>query len=159
MKNYTVKEISELLKINPETVRRWIRNGQLEAVQVSRKDGNVISEESLKSFIKKSPQYAPLVAGLFVTSPMSLALTIGAICTTVLSTAFLKKKEAVSADYVKDTVKKEITRYERSAAKKQEAIAKLQQELAEDQKHIEEYRYALAHCNFDEIAQDITHKL
>ena len=33
MNTYTVKEIADMLKTNPETVRRWIRLGKLEADQ------------------------------------------------------------------------------------------------------------------------------
>ena len=45
MKMYSVKEISEMLDANPETVRRWIRAGKLKADQYSRKDGNMVQEE------------------------------------------------------------------------------------------------------------------
>lgn len=37
MSEYNVKQISEMLNINPETVRRWIRNGKLDAKQASKK--------------------------------------------------------------------------------------------------------------------------
>lgn len=50
MKTYTVKEISDMLKIDPETVRRWIRSGKLQAEQSSRKDGNVVTDQMLQSF-------------------------------------------------------------------------------------------------------------
>lgn len=37
MSEYNVKQISEMLDTNPETVRRWIRSGKLEAEQTSKK--------------------------------------------------------------------------------------------------------------------------
>ena len=52
MDSYTVKQISEMLKTNPETVRRWIRLGELESDQVSRKGGNLITASSLNKFLK-----------------------------------------------------------------------------------------------------------
>ncbi len=159
MKNYTVKEIAELLGINPETVRRWIRNGQLEAVQISRKGGNVISEESLKDFIKKTPQYAPLAAGLFATSPMSLAFAFGSVCTALIAAAFHKKEKKISPDEVQDYVKKELSHYERSAQTKRAQIKKLQQGLADDEKHIADYRYVLTHCDFVEMSNEINKNL
>ena len=58
MKNYSVKQIAEMLDTNPETVRRWIRAGRLESSQTSKKDGNVISEEALKAFLECAPKYA-----------------------------------------------------------------------------------------------------
>ena len=33
MDTYSVKEIADMLNTNPETVRRWIRSGKLEAIQ------------------------------------------------------------------------------------------------------------------------------
>lgn len=55
---YTVKQISNLLDINPETVRRWIRQGELKAKQKSKKDGNVISENQLNAFLISHPKYS-----------------------------------------------------------------------------------------------------
>jgi len=57
MNNYTVKEIAELLKVNPETVRRWIRTNKLKSEQPSRKEGNVIFEKELDIFLKNNPKY------------------------------------------------------------------------------------------------------
>lgn len=54
---YTVIDVSRLLKVNPETVRRWIRDGKLESIQYSRKDGNLIEQESLDLFLTKFPKY------------------------------------------------------------------------------------------------------
>ena len=60
MKTYNVKEVAEMLNTNPETVRRWIRNGSLEATQSSKKDGLVISDQSLSLFVDGKPKYAEL---------------------------------------------------------------------------------------------------
>lgn len=46
-KTYSIKQITDLLGTNPETVRRWIRSGKLNTVQESRKDGNAISEDCI----------------------------------------------------------------------------------------------------------------
>lgn len=55
---YTITDISERLNINPETVRRWIRNGKLKAkLSGSKKSGYKISEASYKDFIKNNPKY------------------------------------------------------------------------------------------------------
>ena len=34
--HYSPEEISRLLKLDPETIRRWIRRGELPAVKVAR---------------------------------------------------------------------------------------------------------------------------
>ena len=53
-----LNDISERLNVNPETVRRWIRNGKLKAKSSgSKKEGFKISEASYKNFIKNNPKY------------------------------------------------------------------------------------------------------
>lgn len=54
---YNVKDTAELLKVNPETVRRWIRKGTLNCIKTSRKEGFIISGISLNEFLIKHPKY------------------------------------------------------------------------------------------------------
>ena len=42
--NYTIKDISKLLNVSEEQVRRWCRNGQLKSLKHSRKQGYVIEK-------------------------------------------------------------------------------------------------------------------
>lgn len=57
MKTYNVKEIANMLNINEETVRRWIRSDGLRSIQTSRKTGNVVNEQDLWTFINDNPKY------------------------------------------------------------------------------------------------------
>ena len=58
MREYTIYDISAMLGVCKETVRRWIRSGQLPAsVITSRKDGYVISEQALFKFAKYKTKY------------------------------------------------------------------------------------------------------
>ena len=57
MKTYNVAEIAKLLNVNKETVRRWIRSGQLKSTKKSKKDGNVIDELDLFEFVQTKPKY------------------------------------------------------------------------------------------------------
>lgn len=61
MKTYSVAEIAKLLNVNKETVRRWIRSGQLKSTQKSRKNGNVVDELDLFEFVQTKPQYRNVV--------------------------------------------------------------------------------------------------
>lgn len=54
---YTVIQVAALLNINPETVRRWIREEKLHAEQTSKKEGNLISEVDLMKFLYRYPKY------------------------------------------------------------------------------------------------------
>lgn len=58
----TVKQTAVMLKIHPLTVRRYIREGKLEAVRIA---GNIrIKEEDLKKLIETFvPQSRPLEKG------------------------------------------------------------------------------------------------
>ena len=83
MKEYTVKQISEILNTNPETIRRWIRTGKLTATQISKKNGNVISEESLRLFLESAPKYAALAGGV-VAAPL-LVFSAGLMAGNIVS--------------------------------------------------------------------------
>ena len=61
MKTYSVAEIAKILNVNKETVRRWIRSGQLKSTQKSKRDGNVIDELDLFEFVQTKPKYRNMV--------------------------------------------------------------------------------------------------
>lgn len=61
MKTYNVAEIAKLLNVNKETVRRWIRSGQLKSTKKSKRDGNVIDELDLFEFVQTKPKYRNMV--------------------------------------------------------------------------------------------------
>lgn len=94
MKSFTVKEISKILNTNPETVRRWIREGKLEAEQVTRKAGNTVTEEALKAFLKETPKYARIAASVtsIVSPSIGIPLAIGTLVSSALLELYGKKK-------------------------------------------------------------------
>lgn len=48
----TVEEVAERLSVGIETVRRWIRSKELEAVDLGGRAGYRISESALERFIR-----------------------------------------------------------------------------------------------------------
>lgn len=58
MRAYTVRDISNRLGVNQETVRRWVRSGELRSTIRSKKEGNAIEEHELERFLDKHPKYA-----------------------------------------------------------------------------------------------------
>lgn len=48
---YTTEEVADMLKVNTESVRRWVRDGKLRAVKLSGKFIR-ISQEDLNSFVE-----------------------------------------------------------------------------------------------------------
>lgn len=47
----TVQEVAELFRVNEETVRRWIRGGDLAVLDLGGKAGYRIAHEDLEKFI------------------------------------------------------------------------------------------------------------
>ena len=113
MANYSVKQIAEMLDTNPETVRRWIRAGRLESSQASKKEGNVVSEDALKTFLERTPKYAAAAAGMAaagILSPLpsvpiigaSLAVSVGMSVASAL--ARLERRKAETASDAKENL-------------------------------------------------------
>ena len=50
---YTVDEIAKRLSVHPETVRNWIKNGQLSAINLGGSAGYRITESDLAEFLRK----------------------------------------------------------------------------------------------------------
>lgn len=57
MRKFTTKEIARITDVDVETVRRWIRSGELKATQLSKKGGNIVNEQDLYEFVSARPKY------------------------------------------------------------------------------------------------------
>lgn len=142
MKTYSVKEIADLLGTNPETVRRWIRNGKLHAVQESRKDGNTVTEAELNIFLKKTPKYVSIAAkSLVATAPaVSIPLALGGLIGTLLVDHIdieekLKHARIRPEDIVK-YLKESLIQHEDAIKRKRDTITQLEQEIETEEQKI-----------------------
>ena len=106
MRTYTVKEIAELLGTNPETVRRWIRDGKLQAVTNSKKKGEnkVILEGALNAFLNASSKYAATLAAPFTLGVGATALGILGVTNAALAIWKAKEQELEKARVGVDSV-------------------------------------------------------
>lgn len=52
-KLYTVEEIAAALSVHPETVRKWIKAGEIEAIDLGGRAGYRISQAALDDFLSK----------------------------------------------------------------------------------------------------------
>ncbi len=52
----TVEEVSDQLKVHPESVRRWLREGRLTGYRISRRGGWRIRPDSVREMLESSPQ-------------------------------------------------------------------------------------------------------
>lgn len=54
---YSINDVAKMLQTNPETVRRWQRDGKIKGTATSRKDGYNITQKDLDDFLEKYPKY------------------------------------------------------------------------------------------------------
>ena len=150
MDTYSVKEIADMLNTNPETVRRWIRSGKLEAIQESRKGGNVVTKAMLDAFLKTSPKYAGISTGL-LTSPVGLTTATAAIVGGILAQQLIKNDEIKNAHVNTSEICKLLLSNIQSSkeiiARKKKNIMHLQEEIAEEQLHIAEAEKLIKELN------------
>ncbi len=53
LKLLKIKEVAEMLGVNPETLRRWDRSGKLKAVIVSTRGDRRYRKEDIDGFLKQ----------------------------------------------------------------------------------------------------------
>lgn len=150
MKTYSVKQIADLLETNPETVRRWIRDDKLKAVQVSRKDGNIITEAELQKFLKATPKYLPkFTAGITTLAPaIGIATLAGGIIAGAVMGYLDEKKETdvrILPEDFKKYLEENIVKMQKTANQKRDLIKQTKSEISGIEKRIDQYRYMLDH--------------
>ncbi len=146
---YTVKDISSMLKVSEETVRRWIRDGKLEASRGIGKQGNKISEEQLHTFVannasvtqknslsfdSKTAAVTGALLGLGISPITSAPLGAAAFLSSKILNSYKKTEDSVedSPNNTTDEIKKlkmNAAQVKLEIAKKQNELKKLESEL------------------------------
>ena len=132
MKTYTVKEIAMIFNTSEETVRRWIRSGELKATMDSRKNGCLVDEEVLKEFVKKKPKYAiPLMGSISGLTAASIIAPLGLVL--AMKAKNKKKKETSDSKYeIEEPLKERIKIVKEKIKAKQNNIKIIQNEIKEE---------------------------
>ena len=159
MKEYTVKEISDMLGTNQETVRRWIRDGKLYAEQSSRKSGNIVTENSLNSFLKTAPKYAAVLAGgsLALLGIPGIIGGVTAVTSVVLSSLLSHnclnksnvKKLKIPLEETTDFINTSIRDCEKNIATKREAMNELANDIKSEQRKMKKLQELLEQLKSD----------
>jgi hypothetical protein len=127
-------------------VRRWIRGNKLHATQESRKGGNIISEQTLLTFLKSSPKYAGVAATLLM-NPIGLTTAATAIIGGIITDQYIKAQDVGNAHIRREEVirilKADIVSKSMSVKKKQDAINQLEEEIKIEQKKINDEKSLL----------------
>lgn len=151
MKTYSVSQVAEMLETNPETVRRWVRDKKIIAIQPqARKDGIIITEDSLSKFVDQTPKFLPKYKASKVMAVSTVAGIaggmIGGIVAGALLNYFSTKKEPdylVSSDDFKAFLKKRVEDLKTKNEKGREVIRKTELEISQNSLKIEQYQYLL----------------
>ena len=129
MKKYSVNEVAKMLDKNPETIRRWIRNGKLEAEFNSNKEGHLVTEKMLDDFLLSSPKYAKSITPLMKT-PIGSVAVASTMLGSLIAKQYLKNERVKNAELhpseICKLIREEIIEREANIAEKQSKIIELQ---------------------------------
>lgn len=166
MKTYSVKDIAGMLNTNPETVRRWIRNHKLEAVQTSRKNGNVVTEAELARFITSTPKYVSKFAtavGLMTVTPiLGISAIAGGIMAGIKRGSVDSNSDPdtrVRSEDIKVLLQNNIRKLDERILQKQTLIHQTEEEIAEITKQKDQFIYLLEHGDLLEDSLECTTKI
>ncbi len=59
---YTVKEVADRLKVHPQTLKDWLRSGELEGVNFGGRTGWRVTDAQLRDFVERRTQATKTVA-------------------------------------------------------------------------------------------------
>lgn len=78
MRTYTVNGVAQMLDVDQETVRRWIRRGKLEAdgADTSRGVPKKVTEDSLRTFASSNKKYSDKIAEALGSAAMTATAAI-----------------------------------------------------------------------------------
>lgn len=93
---FSTKQISQMTGTNEETVRRWLRNGELKGTHDSLKKGYRVLESDLNIFLDNNPKYRTRALNSNMRRSFS-DITIYNDAKTVLNTINEQIKETVKA--------------------------------------------------------------
>lgn len=150
METYSVKQIADMLGTNPETVRRWIRDKKMDSVQVSRKDGNVVTEAELQRFLKASPKYLPRFnLSLAALSPaVGISLLIGGLIGSKFIAYQDEKKNydvRIRPEDLEKYLTEAIAHHTESLKKKKTSLKQLENEIHTEEQQLDQLQYLLVH--------------
>lgn len=124
---YTVNEVASILQTNPETVRKWIKEGKLTAIPGnSKKEGMRIDEPALESFLAENPKYT---TPAYITA--TLAILTGGI--SIPASIILNAQKRAQRN-----AKKERDSLYNSRIKASDIVRLLQEEISQEEKTIAE---------------------
>jgi excisionase family DNA binding protein len=162
LKSYNVKQIADMLNTNPETVRRWIREGKLKAVQISRKDGNVIEENEFQRFLKVSPKYARISLSPSKSKPLTVGEVVGTAIGSLVGSLVMgycddriNRDFQISTSDIEKYINESIASHEANIKKKSQTINLLIDEITEERKLIDNMKLYLERSKMNDVSENM----
>ncbi len=59
---FTVREVADRLKVHPQTLKDWLRSGELEGVNFGGRTGWRVTDAQLRDFVERRTQATKTVA-------------------------------------------------------------------------------------------------
>ncbi len=59
---FTVREVADRLKVHPQTLKDWLRSGELEGVNFGGRTGWRVTDQQLRDFVERRTQATKTVA-------------------------------------------------------------------------------------------------
>lgn len=140
MKTYSVKEISEMLNTNPETVRRWIRKGKLDAAIESKKGGHIVYEAALQEFLRSSPKYAATAKSSLTGAAVISSIMVGGLIAQKLIDSEQLKKARISNNDIIKFLQGEIQKSLDAIKTKEITITQLHKQIEADKSQIANFQ-------------------
>lgn len=163
MRTYTVNGVAQMLDVDQETVRRWIRRGKLEAEGADTSQGvpKKVTEDSLRTFASSNKKYSDKIAEALGSAAMTAAgaiagaaapssAVVGAAATTaampllgiggaivagfnIAKVIDAAKAQGVDLGDLASGIASTAEAYQRAITEKKSQIAKLEVEIGADQ--------------------------
>ena len=161
MRTYSVCQVAEMLGTNPETVRRWIRDNKLVAIQPqAKKEGLKITEDALSTFVDQTPRFMPKYQASQVMAVSTVAGIAGGVIGGIVAGALLSYvTEKKKPDYLvapgdfKAFLAAGIEELKSKNEKARATIRRTELEIAQNSLKIEQYQYLLN--NEDLLEQEL----
>lgn len=139
---YTVNEVASIFQTNPETVRKWIKEGKLSATPGnSKKEGMRINEPALESFLSENPKYTMQA---YITATLAILTGGVSIPASIILNAQKHAKEQKnsltnsrikSSDIIR-LLEEEISQEEKNIADKTQLLKSLEKEINDKNERI-----------------------
>ena len=140
----TGMRFSELLSVDQETVRRWIRDKKLKADMPSRKEGSQVREDDLYKYLSSTAKYAGKAALLAAANPALAAISLIGVGASGVASAVMalyinekKKNPVLSEENVVAVLEQGIDECQKEITQKLKARSQIDEEIATAQTKLE----------------------